>query len=305
MPFPAIAPLKGVLVPLVTPLRPDQSLDADALHRLITHVSAGGIDGLFLLGTTGEGPHLSFNTRKALIQTAAAYAPSHLRCLAGITDCSVDDSLRMADAAAEAGAEAIFFTPPFYFPLAQSEVLRHAEALAKRLPLPYLLYNMPSHARNEYALETVKEISTWSGAAGIKDSSGDWTFFTRLVETFRDRDDFAVFTGPEDVLLDALRIGACGGVAGGGNLAPAWLAGIAAAFRDGRIDEAERLQDKVRKLGQRVYDAAGGPSSYIRGLKCALELAGLCGGTLTSAFVPAGESARESIRAFLLEEGLV
>lgn len=305
MAFPALAQLEGVLVPLVTPLRPDLTLDHGALERLIRHLDAAGIDGLFLLGTTGEGPHLSFATRKELIQSATRLAPRRMRCLAGITDCSVDDSVRMAEAAAEAGADAVFFTSPFYFPLEQYEVLRHAEALVRLLPLPYLLYNMPSHARNEFSLETVDEISKWDGAAGIKDSSGDWRYFSRLVEMFRERRDFAVFTGPEEVLLDALLIGASGGVAGGGNLAPSWLAGIAAAFREGRMEEAKRLQAKVRALGTRIYDAAGGPSSYIRGLKCALELAGLCGSTMTAPFAPVDEATRASILAFLREESLV
>lgn len=301
----SFAPLRGVLVPLVTPLITPDRIDEAAVDRLVEHIIAGGIDGLFLLGTTGEAPQLGYAARQSLLERASRTAAGRVRVLAGISDCSVDDAVRLAHAAAEAGAEGVFFTPPFYFLLSQDEILRHCESLAKRLPLPYMLYNMPSHARNEFALDTVREIAKWDGCVGIKDSSGNWDYFVKLVEAFRDRKDFSVMTGPEEVLLDALQIGAAGGVAGGGNLAPHWLAGIARAWERGDEAEAARLQTKVRGFGAGIYSVAGGASSYIRGLKCALSLRGLCNGSFTTPFTPVDDAARERIREFLAKEELI
>lgn len=302
---PSFRPVRGVLVPLVTPLTSPDQLDEGAVDKLVEHIIAGGVDGLFLLGTTGEAPQLSFAVREALVRRACKAVNGRIRVLAGISDTSADDAVKLAHIAADAGAEGVFFTPPFYFMLAQDEIFRYCESVATRLPLPFMLYNMPSHARNEFAIDTVVKISQLPGAVGIKDSSANWDYFSKLVDAFRDRPDYPVFTGPEEVLIDALRIGAAGGVAGGGNVAPQWVAGIARAFERGDQAEADFLQNKLREFGGGIYGVAGGPSSYIRGLKCALAHLGLCSGVLSAPFTPLNGSSSEGIRQFLIKAELL
>jgi dihydrodipicolinate synthase/N-acetylneuraminate lyase len=295
------SPIRGVIPPLVTPLLDSNRLDVDGLGHVVERMLAAGVHGLFALGTTGEAPNLSRALREQTVKEACRLAAGRVPVFAGISDCSVDEALQQADAAAEAGASAVVFTPPYYFPNSQAEVLRFSERLARRLSLPYLLYNIPSHTRNGFDVETARTICGWQGCLGIKDSTGDWAFFERLVAALRDKPATTVLMGPEELLAEAVWAGGHGGVTGGANLAPELFVGLYHAAVEGRRAEALALRERVLQLGRRVYGAAPGASGYLRGLKCALELAGLCSGTLSDSFEPVGGEAREQIRTALIE----
>ena len=111
-------PLSGIVPPLVTPLLASDRLDIAGLERLVEHVIAGGVQGLFILGTTGEGPSLSQALRRELITRVTTLAAGRLPVLVGISDAAVADSVALAAHAAEQGAAAVVAAPPFYFPAA-------------------------------------------------------------------------------------------------------------------------------------------------------------------------------------------
>ncbi len=137
-------PLRGVIVPLVTPLRDGETLDGEGLERLVDHVLAGGVHGIFVLGTTGEAVGLGRPLREELVRRVCARVAGRVPVLAGITDTVFADSVGLARAAAEAGARGVVSAPPYYFPAGQPELVEHLRHLAARLPLPLFLYNIPS-----------------------------------------------------------------------------------------------------------------------------------------------------------------
>src|SRR5262245_51773943 len=116
------APLAGIFPPIVTPLRDRDTLDVDALERLIEHVLGGGVDGLFLLGSTGEGPGLSHRLRMDVVERGCRVVAGRVPVLVGVTDTSFAESLRLASCAAAAGAQAVVLAPPSYFPASQEEL---------------------------------------------------------------------------------------------------------------------------------------------------------------------------------------
>lgn len=120
-PSPAV-PRAGIVPPLATPLLAPDRLDIDGLERLINHLVAGGVHGLFILGTTGEGPSLSQPLRRELVSSAIGLAAGRLPVLVGISDAAVADSLALAHHAADAGAAAVVAAPPFYFPASQDQL---------------------------------------------------------------------------------------------------------------------------------------------------------------------------------------
>src|SRR5690554_620321 len=115
-------PFRGIITPMVTPLLDNDKLDDDGLCRLIEHLVKGGIHGLFILGTTGEGTSLSYSMRRALIGLTLRQVKGRIPVFVGISDTSLVESLDLAKIAAEAGAAAVVATPPFYFGMGQEEL---------------------------------------------------------------------------------------------------------------------------------------------------------------------------------------
>src|SRR5580698_7635322 len=140
-------PLTGIVPPMVTPLRGRDELDVAGLERLVEHILAGGVHGLFLLGTTGEGPSLSYRLRRELIERACRSVAGRVPVLVGITDTAFVEAVGLARFAAEAGAQALVLAPPFYYPNSQPELLEYIRHIAPELPLPLFLYNMPTHTK--------------------------------------------------------------------------------------------------------------------------------------------------------------
>lgn len=137
-------PRQGVIPPLVTPLRDRDTLDEAGLERLIEHVISGGVSGIFVLGTTGEAPSLSYRLRRTLIGRACRQADGRVPVLVGITDTAFVESVAMARVAADAGAAAVVLATPYYFPAGQTELSAYINNIISELPLPLLLYNMPA-----------------------------------------------------------------------------------------------------------------------------------------------------------------
>jgi 4-hydroxy-tetrahydrodipicolinate synthase len=127
-------PMRGVIVPLVTPLLDRDTLDTGGLERLIEHVLAGGVQGLFILGTTGEGPSLGYRLRHELIERTCRLAAGRVPVMVGITDTAFIESVRLARTAADGGAAAVVAAPPYYYPARQLELVEYIEHLAAELP---------------------------------------------------------------------------------------------------------------------------------------------------------------------------
>src|SRR5271169_3766297 len=136
-------PLTGIIPPMVTPLRDRDGLDFAGLEKLIEHILAGGVNGLFILGTTGEGPGLSYRLRRELIERVCKQVRQRVPVLVGITDTAFVESVNVARAAADFGADAVVAAPPYYLPEAPPELQEYLDHLVAELPLPLFLYNMP------------------------------------------------------------------------------------------------------------------------------------------------------------------
>ncbi len=140
-------PLRGIIPPMVTPLRSRDTLDVAGLERLVEHILEGGVHGLFVLGTTGEGPCLNYRLRRELIDRTCHQVNGRVPVLVGISDTAFVESVHMAHVAAETGATAVVLAPPCYFPAGQPELVEYLEHLVPQVPFPLFLYNIPSHTK--------------------------------------------------------------------------------------------------------------------------------------------------------------
>ena len=113
----------ALFLPMVTPLVARDTLDVEGLERLVEHILAGGVAGLFVLGTTGEAPSLSYPLRREVIDRVCRQVDGRVPVLVGVTDTSFVESVRLAGHAADAGASAVVLSAPYYFPAGQPELL--------------------------------------------------------------------------------------------------------------------------------------------------------------------------------------
>ena len=294
-------PLTGIIPPMITPLRGRDELDDAGLERLIEHILAGGVNGLFILGTTGEGPGLGYRLRRELIGRVCSQVRNRVPVLVGITDTAFVESVGLARHAANAGADALVVAPPYYLPEAQPELQEYLDHLVAELPLPLFLYNMPALTKVHFELETVRRALEEPRIFGLKDSSADLAYFKAAAEIIKQRPDWSLLIGPEEKLFDSLQLGGNGGVSGGANLFPKLYVTLVEAYRAGNMVRAQELQKQIQRVSDSFYRIGKYPSSIIKGIKCALACRGVCGDFMAEPFHRFRAKERELVKARLKE----
>ncbi|MFH1264843.1 MAG: dihydrodipicolinate synthase family protein [Planctomycetota bacterium] len=298
-------PLRGIIPPMVTPLADRDTLNVPGLERLVEHILGGSPAGLFILGTNGEGPSLSYRLRHELIDRVAEQVAGRVPVLVGITDTAFAESVEVADYAADAGAQAVVLAAPPYYPTGQRDLAEYVEHIVAELPLPVFLYNMPSHTKLAFDVETVRRLMDVPNIVGLKDSSGDMIYFHRVRELTARRPDFSLLIGPEELLAQAVLSGAHGGVSGGANLEPRLYVDLyhAAASRD--LDRVAELHARVMQISGSIYTVDQSGSGVLKGLKCALSCMGISNDLPAEPLQPFPDAERELIRRRLGELGLL
>ncbi len=272
-------PFSGIVPPVVTPLTTSAAFDADAFAKVVEHLVTAGVDGLFVLGTTGEGPAVSPAIRRDVVTRAVELAAGRVPVLVGVTDSSLAAVVDLCDYAGEAGAAAVVVAPPPYYPVAGPELVSYFHAVADRVKLPTVVYNIPSRTQ-AIGLDVVNELMGVPSFIGFKDSGGDMIYLHKVIAS-RDatRPDWSVMVGPEELLAEAVLMGADGGVAGGANLFPGLYVALYQAAIAGDLPRVRKLHGVVIQLVTTLYASGRFGSSFMKSLKAAMHAAGLCGQT--------------------------
>ena len=293
--------LSGIIVPMATPLCDPRTLDKEGVAKMVEHLVSGGVDGIFLLGTTGEGPQLPYALRRELVAETCARVAGRVPVLAGITETDLDAALDFARFCADAGASAAVAAAPYYFKLSQDECIAWYTELADRLPLPLVLYNMPSHTDTSLAPATMATLAAHPNIVALKDSSGSISLINKVrvaIEPFAGK--FAMFMGPDAAVGEAVMMGADGGVCTGANLWPHLFKDLYLAAKAGDTARVRELQRFTTDANMRLYAIGSGHSSIVKGVKAALAEMGLIQNVLATPFTPFSgkelETVREAVR---------
>lgn len=291
-------PIEGIVVPLITPLTESFELHEEALARLIDYVLQGGVDSLFLLGTTGEGPCLSKKVKTAMIRSASKHLKGRTKNLIGITDTSPQETIRWSYVAADHGADAVVLAPPPYFPYTQKELLAYVRLIIQQSPLPVMLYNIPKLTKTAFDGETIRRLTDEKQIIGFKDSSRDWTYFQQVIEASQHRPDWSILTGAEELLLESMAAGANGGVLGGANLFPRTVCDFYQAIKHNDNDSIARLGTILSDC-RRIYGLGTGATSSIQVLKYMLEQKGICSSVMSPPFSAIDEATGRQIQQLI------
>lgn len=295
--------LRGIIPPLVTPLRARDELDVAGLERLLEHVLDGGVSGVFILGSTGEGPSLSYRLRCELIQRTCRQVAGRALVLVGVTDTAIIESLTVARWAADAGADAVVAAPPYYLSASQADLQQYFDHLASELPLPLVLYNMPALTHVSIEPETVRRAMDHPRVFGLKDSSGSMGYLHQVLRLRGPRTDWPILVGEEETLAYAVQAGADGGVNGGANMFPKLYTQFFTAAEQGDTTRVGQLLSLVVRVGELYRVGRRNTGGCIQSIKCVLAMLGLCDDFLAEPLHRFRDPERARVRQLL--EGLL
>ncbi len=300
----------GIVPPIVTPLTLEGEVDTTSLECLLSLQIEAGVDGLFVLGSSGEVGYLTDAQRAQVVQTAIGHVGGQVPVLVGVNDMTTNRVIAVAEQAREAGADAIVATAPFYAITDAAETATHFRSIHAAVDLPLFAYDVPVRVHSKLSPAMLVELGREGVIAGVKDSSGDDVSFRMLLRQSAGLENFAVFTGHEVVVDGCLLMGASGAVPGLANVDPHGYVRLWRAAQAGDWAAAKAEQDRLTDLFSiveaptpgRVSAGAAGLGAF----KTALALRGvITGNTMCAPMLSLDESETATIKVVLEQAGLL
>lgn len=301
---------KGVIPPVVTPRTADGQIDLPSLERLLQHLLDGGVDGLFVLGSSAEVPYMTNDERDAVVQTAAAVNAGRVPLIVGANEQTTNRVIEEGRRVARDGADALVVTAPFYALTNAQETETHFRSIHAAIDLPVFAYDIPVRTHFKLPTDLLVKLGSEGVITGVKDSSGDDVGFRQLLMAAKDIEGFDVFTGHEIVVDGALLAGAQGVVPGLGNVDPAGYSRLFAAAKRADWTKAVEEQARLADLFNIVYaPRPGRVSAGAAGLgafKTALMLLGIIDSNVMSVpMLSLDDDETDRIKANLVRNGLL
>ncbi|MEE6166165.1 MULTISPECIES: 4-hydroxy-tetrahydrodipicolinate synthase [unclassified Mycolicibacterium] len=277
-----------LLTAMVTPFKPDGSVDFDTATKLATHLVDAGCDGLVLSGTTGESPTTTDDEKLALLRAVLDAVGDRARIIAGAGSYDTAHTVRLAKASAEAGAHGLLVVTPYYSRPSQAGLLAHFTAAADATDVPILLYDIPPRSSIPIEWDTIRKLAEHPNIVGVKDAKGDLAGGAQIIaET-----GLAYYSGDDSLNLPWLAMGAVGFVSVWGHLAAGQLRHMLSAFNSGDVATARKINVSLGPLAAAQSRLGGVTMS-----KAGLRLQGIDCGEPRLPQIPAAPDEIEALAA--------
>ena len=281
-------PFKGTGVALVTPFKADQSIDTDALTRIVNHVIDNGADFLVVLGTTSEAPTLTKEEKSLVISTILKANAGRLPILLGMGGNNTQAVIEAVKAQDFVGIDGILSVVPYYNKPNQRGMKAHFEAIADASPVPVVVYNVPGRVGVNLQAATCVELAKHPNIIAVKEASGN---LQQIMEILRDKPaDFDVLSGDDGITQPLMALGATGVISVAANAYTSQFSRMMKAQKEGKTNDALRLHYAMLKMNQLIF-ADGNPA----GIKCLMSHIGLCENVLRLPLVTANEKVKNDI----------
>lgn len=291
-----ITQLGTVLTAMVTPFKPDGSLDLDAASRLAVHLVDSGCDGLVLSGTTGESPTTTDDEKLALLRTVLEAVGDRARIITGAGSYDTAHSVHLAKACAAEGAHGLLVVTPYYSRPPQAGLIAHFTTVADATDLPVLLYDIPARSSIPIAWETIRALAAHPNIVGVKDAKGDLPGGGQIIaET-----GLVYYSGDDALNLPWLAMGAVGFVSVWGHLASGQLRDMLSAFNSGDIATARKINVTLAPLAAAQARLGGVTLS-----KAGLRLQGFDAGEPRLPQIPAAPDEVEALATDMRAAGVL
>jgi 4-hydroxy-tetrahydrodipicolinate synthase len=289
--------MQGAMTAIVTPFRPDGSLDLASLESMAKWQVKRGINGLVPCGTTGEGATLDDREKGKVISTVVKAAAGRVPVIAGAGSNSTRATVSAATAAAEAGADALLVVTPYYNKPNRSGMIAHYEAVVRATDLPVVVYNVPSRTGQNLGADLILRLAAIDRIVAVKEASGDLDQIAAIIEGRPS--GFAVLSGDDALTLPALSLGAEGVISVVSNEAPGEMAEMVEAALRGNFEKARQLHFRLLPL-MRANFTETNPVP----VKAAMELLGQCKRLLRPPLGPPSDETVERVRAAMRIAGI-
>lgn len=288
--------IKGIIIPILTPMNKDESLNLDELRNQINREIKAGIHGIFCLGTNGEFYILNDKEKEQVMEVTIEETKGRVPVYAGTGGVGTKETIRLSLRAKDMGADILSIISPYFAAASQDEIYEHYKAVACAVDLPIVVYNIPARTGVNIAPTTMARLAKIDNIIGAKDSSGNFDNMLQYNELTRN-DDFSVLSGNDSLIIWNLIAGGVGGIAGISNIYPKTMVSIYETFITGDIEKAKKIQDSIRNI--RNNFKYGNPNTIV---KMATSLLGYPVGPCRAPFNVIPEEGIEAIKKTLKQD---
>lgn len=300
--------IQGVIVPMLTPLNPDETVDVPSLRSLVNYLIDNGAHGIWASGTTGEFANLPDSERILSMEAVVDEVAGRVPVIGNISSASTQMSVSLAQEVSELGMDGIALTPPYYYPDSQDELMDHYRYARDSVGVPLWVYNIPQTVKTAVEPSTIAALAAEGAVVGVKDSSGAGELLAQL-NVLCDQGEISLlrFLGTTFRVTSAGSVGVHGVIPGIANLVPdacarGWEAGEAGDTDT--IRECNALIIKSQKVGA-VAKGGGANAASFGGMKAALKHMGVIEhDTMSRPFRPLTDEEKAQIPPILDELGL-
>jgi len=265
---------RGVVTPMVTPFKNRGGIDMEAAVRITEHLISCGA-APFALGTTGEAASISQEARSQFVSAVVRQNEHRMLVYAGISDNCLAASVEMAKQYADLGADVAVAHLPSYYHLDDDDIKTYYEKLADSIPIPLMMYNIPTTTGISISLHTLELLSHHPNIVGLKDSENNTKRLQKAMLLWKDRADFVYLMGCGSLCATALSMGSDGIVPGAANVVPKLFADLYEAGSSGRQEESNSLQELADTISA-IYHTNRPLSRSLPTLKAIMYLLGFC-----------------------------
>lgn len=238
--------IRGSIVALVTPFDEEGKVDHKRLRELIDWHIDQKTDAVLVLGTTGETPALTDEEQEEIVKTAVDESAGRIPVIANSGSNNTEESLAKSMIYQELGADALLVITPYYNKPNRSGMMEHFCTIADNVDIPIYIYNVPARTGICIDPETVAALAKHRNIAGMKEASGDMSYFAKVASLTGE--DFALYSGNDDITVALMSMGAAGVVSVWANLMPDKVQEMTHAFLDGDTEKARKMQLRYLNL---------------------------------------------------------
>ena len=241
----------GSIVALVTPMTIDGQIDIDRLRSLVSFHIEHGTQAIVAAGTTGESGTLSDEEKKQIIYHVVAEAKERVPVIAGTSSQSTKHTIELTNMAMEQGASAALIMTPAYIRPTQEGLYQHYSHIAKAVPLPQILYNVPSRTACDLLPETIGRLSSFANIVGVKEATG---LLERIDEiNHYSQNSLDLLSGDDITARDFIRRGGKGVISVTANIVPDLMSALCKASLAHEEERADQLQAKLLPLHHALF----------------------------------------------------
>jgi 4-hydroxy-tetrahydrodipicolinate synthase len=284
-----------VITAMVTPFRPDGSLDPDEAQRLARHLIDNGSEGLVVCGSTGEGATLTDDEKETLFRAVIDAVAGDAKVVCGTGTYATEHSVHLTRAAEKAGADGVLVVTPYYNRPPQDSLLDHFRTVADASNLPVLLYDIPLRTTVKIEVDTMLRAAEHPNIVGVKDACNDISASTLLAAQMPD--GFEIYSGNDDQTLAYQAIGAVGVISVISHVMGKQLLEQFEAFERGDIARAQEIQFLQRRVHADLLTSNPIP------IKAAVEMLGFKVGAPRAPLRPATDEEKQRVKQALKEVG--